>query len=128
MGRCADFLVAGSLWVLAGVVLAQIQGCGGGEPPTDALTDALTTVACQWPCQWTYETGDAVDSSPAVGDGVVFVGSNDNKLHAVNATTGEPKWTYETGGAVASPAVAGGVVFVVGGGSGGTLHAVSLEQ
>ena len=115
------------------MVLAQIQGCGGGEPPTDAptddllVTDAPTTVACQWPCQWTYETGDAVRSSPAVADGVVFVGSDDNKLHAVDAATGEPKWTYETGDIVySSPAVAGGVVFV--GSYDKKLHAVSLEQ
>ena len=78
MGGYAVSLGAGSLWVLAAVVVAQIQGCGGGGPPTDTpppLRDA----------KWTYEMGGDVLSSPAVADGVVFVGSEDYKLHAVDA-------------------------------------------
>ena len=113
MGGYAVSLGAGSLLVLAAVVIAQLQGCGGG-PPTR-------------PAKWTYATGGEVRSSPAVADGVVFVGSQDKKLHAVDAATGEAKWTYATGGAVwSSPAVADGVVFV--GSWDKKLHAVSLGE
>jgi hypothetical protein len=51
-------------------------------------------------------------SSPAVAAGLVYAGSVDNKVYALNATTGTPIWNYTTGGTVVSPAVAGGVVFV----------------
>ena len=37
---------------------------------------------------WTATTGGAVDSSPAVANGVVYVGSDDDKVYALNATTG----------------------------------------
>ena len=31
---------------------------------------------------WSYTTGSDVDSSPAVAEGVVYVGSNDHNLYA----------------------------------------------
>jgi outer membrane protein assembly factor BamB len=51
-----------------------------------------------------------VESSPAVANGVVYVGSNDNNLYALNATTGANLWSYTPVGS--SPAVANGVVYV----------------
>jgi parallel beta-helix repeat protein len=63
--------------------------------------------------QWTYTTGDGVWSSPAVVDGMVFVGSNDGNVYALDQHTGAHIWNYTTGDAVmASPAVAGGKVYV----------------
>ena len=54
-----------------------------------------------------------MDSSPAVVNGVVYVGSDDNNVYALNATTGAKLWNYTTGGAVdSSPAVANGIVYV----------------
>src|SRR5262245_24086856 len=32
--------------------------------------------------QWTYEAGDAIESSAAIADGTVFVGSQTGDLHA----------------------------------------------
>jgi outer membrane protein assembly factor BamB len=56
----------------------------------------------------------AILSSPAVDDGMVFVGSNDtNKLYALDASNGTEIWNFTTGGAVdSSPAVANSTVFV----------------
>ena len=52
-------------------------------------------------------------SSPAVANGVVYVGSNDGNVYALNASTGAMLWSYTTGGGVySSPAVANGVVYV----------------
>jgi len=60
-----------------------------------------------------YATNDYVDSSPAVANGVVYVGSNDNNVYALNARTGAKLWSYATGNEVIrSPAVANGVVYV----------------
>ncbi|WP_200307870.1 serine/threonine-protein kinase [Streptomyces adelaidensis] len=73
--------------------------------------------------RWLFRAGDSVSSAPAVAGGVVYVGSNDHNLYAVDATTGEQRWKFRTNDRVGSPpAVAGGVVFV---GSGdGNLYAV----
>ena len=54
-----------------------------------------------------------MESSPAVANGVVYVGSDDNKVYALNAATGIKIWSYSTGGSVvSSPAVVNGVVYV----------------
>jgi outer membrane protein assembly factor BamB len=54
-----------------------------------------------------------LESSPAVVNGVVYVGSEDFNLHALNAGTGVKLWSYHTGNAVfSSPAVVNGVVYV----------------
>ena len=37
---------------------------------------------------WNYTTGGRVYSSPAVVNGVVYVGSENNNVYALNATTG----------------------------------------
>jgi outer membrane protein assembly factor BamB len=62
--------------------------------------------------RWTFSTGAAVVSSPAVANGVVYVGSDDKNLYAIDARRGEKKWAFATGGLVrSSPAVAAGTVF-----------------
>jgi outer membrane protein assembly factor BamB len=77
-------------------------------------------------CQplWTGATGGLIFSSPAVANGVVYVGSFDHKLYAFDAsgttgcsgtpTTCDPLWTGLTGAALyeASPAVGNGVVYI----------------
>ena len=53
------------------------------------------------------------ESSPAVADGVVFVGDLLGTLHAVDAESGLPRWTYATGAEIkASPVVVGDRVLV----------------
>ena len=71
---------------------------------------------------WVFATGGRVLSSPTVVDGVVYVGSEDQRLYAVDAVTGILRWSAATGGSItASPAVSGGVVYV--GSQDGELHA-----
>jgi hypothetical protein len=40
------------------------------------------------PSLWSYLTGDVVWSSPAVANGVVYVGSTDGNVYALSARTG----------------------------------------
>src|SRR5260370_11106952 len=62
---------------------------------------------------WTAITGDRIYSTPAVVNGVVYVGSWDHKLYALNATTGTTLWTATTGDYIqSSPAVVNGIVYV----------------
>src|SRR5215471_4251154 len=49
---------------------------------------------------WTYTTGDAIESSPAVIGGVVYIGSHDHHLYALEASTGTKRWSYKTNGAI----------------------------
>jgi PKD repeat protein len=54
-----------------------------------------------------------VGSSPAVENGVVYFGSNDNNTYALNAATGALLWKYTTGNReISSPAIANGVVYI----------------
>src|SRR5687768_2838963 len=63
--------------------------------------------------RWEFATGSAIRSSPAVVDGVAYVGSKDGHVYAVDVATGAERWRHATGGpVVASPAVADGVVLV----------------
>lgn len=62
--------------------------------------------------RWSVETGSPVRSTPALVDGVAFIGSSDGHLYAVDAGTGAQQWRYRTEGAVtSSPAVVDGVVY-----------------
>jgi outer membrane protein assembly factor BamB len=72
--------------------------------------------------KWTGTTGGVVHSSPAVANGVVYVGSEDDKLYAFNAAGGALLWTATTGGPIdSSPAVVNGLVYV--GSNDGNLYA-----
>ena len=62
---------------------------------------------------WSFTTGSGVYSSPAVADGVVYVGSQDVNVYALSAATGAKVWSVPTeGGVFSSPAVADRVVYV----------------
>ncbi|MCR4408094.1 MAG: serine/threonine-protein kinase [Anaerolineae bacterium] len=51
---------------------------------------------------WTFKCEDEVRSSPAVVDGVLYVGAYDNNLWAIDAQKGEFIWKYPTEGGIAS--------------------------
>ncbi len=61
---------------------------------------------------WKFRTGGAITASPVAAAGLVFVGSSDGYLYAVNATTGEKVWNFWIGEGINSPTVADGKVFV----------------
>ena len=61
--------------------------------------------------RWKFKTLGRVYSSPAVAGGVVFVGSTDGNVYAIDAATGAQRWKFATQGrVVSSPAVQGGIV------------------
>jgi len=62
---------------------------------------------------WNYTTGGTVDSSPAVVDGKVYVGSWDNNVYCLNASDGKVIWSYPTDYMVSSsPAVVDGKIYI----------------
>jgi len=73
--------------------------------------------------KWNFTTGSYAASSPAIANGVVYAGSDDFNVYALNATSGAKLWAFPTGGTVdSSPAVANGVVYV--GSNDGNLYAL----
>ncbi|MDP8957782.1 MAG: PQQ-binding-like beta-propeller repeat protein, partial [Actinomycetota bacterium] len=70
-----------------------------------------------------FEAGGNIESPPSITQGVVYVGSDDGHLYALDAGSGEELWSFQTGGAVvSSPAIAEGAVFVTS--MGGTIYAL----
>ena len=62
--------------------------------------------------RWKFHTGGRVIASPAVVNGVVYVGSTDGNFYAIDAGSGTLKWKFETKSwEVSSPAVVSGVVY-----------------
>jgi outer membrane protein assembly factor BamB len=66
---------------------------------------------------WRFTAHDAMYSSPAVGTipgagRMLFVGSYDHRLYALDADSGKRRWSYDVGGQVpGSPAVIGTTVY-----------------
>lgn len=112
--------------VFGAVLLAACSG--GGSPPaeTDPVmfrgdaqhtgvfhTEGLETAPG---IRWRFQTGGPVRSSPTVADGIVYVGSTDGRLYALDATTGVRIWEIDVGSPVSSsPAVAEGLVLFASG-------------
>jgi outer membrane protein assembly factor BamB len=62
---------------------------------------------------WRFETRSLVSSSPAVVDGVVYFGSWDSVMYALDIETGELLWSYKARSAISSgPAVVDGMVYM----------------
>ena len=62
---------------------------------------------------WNYTTGGNIESSPAVVHGIVYIGSFDGNVYALNAANGFKLWNYTTGKHDASsPAVVNGLVYI----------------
>ena len=81
---------------------------GGGTPgvpieppPTDSAS------------LWSFQTGGWVVNAPTAANGVVYAGSDDTYVYALDAASGQMVWSFETGDAIrSSPTVANGVVYV----------------
>jgi eukaryotic-like serine/threonine-protein kinase len=62
---------------------------------------------------WTFATRARVESSPAIADGRVFVGSNDGRFYVLNLATGAKVWEFTAGAPLsASPAIANGRIVI----------------
>lgn len=77
--------------------------------------------------EWRFQTDGPVRSTPVVAAGVVYVGSSDGHLYALDRTTGAERWRVAAATAVTgSPAVAGDIVYVTDHAS--TLYAVDAAS
>jgi len=64
---------------------------------------------------WKFTTGGSVISSPSVANGIVYVGSQDKNIYALDAFSGTLLWKFQTQSFIeSSPAVANGRVYTGG--------------
>ncbi|MHC4323055.1 MAG: outer membrane protein assembly factor BamB family protein, partial [Planctomycetota bacterium] len=76
---------------------------------------------------WKFKTNDSVKSSPAIVDGLVFIGSSDTNVYAIDLQTGQQVWAYQTADAIeAAPCVIEGSVFI--GSLDGFLYALDAKD
>lgn len=63
--------------------------------------------------KWAFKTNGKIFSSPIVHDGIVYIGSEDGCLYAIEEKTGKTNWKFKTGGAVhSSPAIFKNTVYI----------------
>jgi outer membrane protein assembly factor BamB len=76
---------------------------------------------------WKFKTQGQIKSSPVIVDGVVFIGSADKNIYAIEVNGGQKIWSYQTDDDVeATPCVIGGAVYI--GSSGGFLYAIDANS
>ncbi|MGE5214422.1 MAG: PQQ-binding-like beta-propeller repeat protein, partial [Nitrospirota bacterium] len=76
--------------------------------------------------KWKFPTGERVISSPVFKDNVIYFGSDDGNVYAVDAVTGHQIWKHVTNGPVPStPAIADGTVYI--GSYDGRLYALNAR-
>ena len=78
-----------------------LRGVAGGS-----LTDNLSLY-------WSFKTESEIKSSAVIGNGLVFCGSDDGHVYAVEQKTGRKAWSFQAGDAVeASPCLVDDMVVV----------------
>ena len=88
--------------------LYAIDAASGREIDAAAGPNAEASDEDRWP----FPTSSPIVTSPAVVDGVVYFGSFDHNLYAVDAETGEELWRFPTGAPiVSSPTVVDDVIY-----------------
>jgi len=113
-GRTLAVLVAGAVLLGSGAVYA------GGY---------VANAPSQGEVVWQFQAGGGIATSATISDGVVYIGSMDGRLYAVDAQSGQERWEFEAGDLILSkPAVADGVVYFGAGGLDLTdLHLYALD-
>jgi outer membrane protein assembly factor BamB len=79
----------------------------GGDLQHSGYSESL---AIPLELRWKYMAGNAEISAPIIDEGILFVGSDNNDLYAIDAFKGELKWRYSTLGKVYTPAAKNGIV------------------
>jgi eukaryotic-like serine/threonine-protein kinase len=98
----------GEVWCIGGQANPQSWNMFMSDPAHTASGVGPTNLGLKWK----FATNAEIVSSPAAVDGVVYFGSLDSNIYAVDANNGVQKWAFKTGFPVASsPAVVNGKVY-----------------
>ena len=70
--------------------------------------------------------GGFIQSSPAIADGMIYVGGSSGNLYALDALTGEKVWQHSTGSYIrSSVSITNGIIYV--GTLDGTIYAIGAS-
>ena len=96
----------GEVYIASSAITQQ-----GGPSTTDSYAYAFN--AKNGTQTWrSAKISDVISGAPAVANGVVYVGSKDTNMYALDAKTGSSLWHYNAGGAIySSPQVVNGVLY-----------------
>jgi len=97
------------LWGVLAITIGPIIPITGTRQNGASATPIHSDQVVQ---KWAFPTGGQVASSPAVANGVLYVSSGNDKIYAIDASTGLQKWIFSVGSIVASPTVIDGVLYV----------------
>jgi len=77
---------------------------------------------------WSKLVGKIVESSPAIGEGIIAFGTNGGDIIALDVSTGNLKWNYDTGVSdiKSSPVIADGSVII--GSNDGSIYALTTDK
>lgn len=102
------------------------------------LADGTTILGCQddklycitptGTVRWSYATGGDVDATPAVTNQVIYVGSDDGYVYAIDVSDGQLRWKTRVGGYVRAGVALGLDRRVVVGTFGPTPRIVALDR
>ncbi|HWY55396.1 MAG TPA: PQQ-binding-like beta-propeller repeat protein [Terriglobales bacterium] len=102
----------------AAIARGTVYVGASGSSGSDLLAVSNGSVLWQYPI--------TVSSSPAVVNGVVYAGSADDNVYALDSTTGSLRWKYSTTKSVySSPATADGAIYV--GSEDGNIYALNAS-
>jgi outer membrane protein assembly factor BamB len=122
--RIRNLLVLVALVVPIVALSAAAQNTGWplfrGNPEQTGVTAAKLPAKLE--TLWTFKAGDAFESTVAVSGGVVYAGSMDEHVYAIDLAKGTQKWKYKAGPFKAPPAVRDGSVYI--GDLDGNFHCV----
>jgi outer membrane protein assembly factor BamB len=76
---------------------------------------------------WSFATNGIITAAPVIGDGVVFVASDDGSVYALDAATGAQRWQYDAGAPLDTTPVLGGGTLIVAGRD-GHVHALNAAS
>ncbi|MEE9443283.1 MAG: PQQ-binding-like beta-propeller repeat protein [candidate division Zixibacteria bacterium] len=102
-------------------------GASGQGPFEQPTSTSFWAVNSDGTLKWIFETGDGVESSPAIGpDGTIYFGSYDSCFYALTdmGNEGVQKWKFKTGGKIDGSATVGGDGVIYFGSRDSTLYAL----
>jgi outer membrane protein assembly factor BamB len=107
---------ARSLWsfTLAGLLVGGVSAEDwplhrGGPTQTGVSTEKLPDKLA---IRWEFKTKNAIEGAVVVANGVVYAGSADKHLYAIDLKTGAQKWKTQLGLLISSPGYKDGKVYI----------------
>ncbi len=105
--------------ILLGSSLAILSGAqNGGWMMFRGSQSLIGIAAADLPSnlklRWSFQAKDSIEPSAAIVAGVVYVGSMDKSLYAIDLASGKLRWKYSVAASIqeSSPCVLNGVVYV----------------